>query len=83
MDYTFSKHAKKVLVEREIPMAWVERALTVPELRHLQKDNPLLERRFRRIPEFGDRVLRVVVNVSVQPNHVVSVFFDRRKKGKL
>jgi len=42
-----------------------------------------VERRFRRIPEFGDRVLRVAVNTTVDPLRVVSVFFDRRMKGKL
>lgn len=83
MDYTLSNHAKRVLIEREIPIAWVERTLAEPELRHFQQDNPAIERRFRRIPEFGGRVLRVVVNVSTQTNHVVSVFFDRSKKGKL
>ena len=34
-------------------------------------------------PEFGGRVLRVTVNTAVEPNRVVSVFFDRRMKGKL
>ncbi len=83
MDYTLSNHAKKVLIEREIPIEWVERALTKPDLRQMERNDQALERRFRRIPEFGGRVLRVVVNVSMQPNRVVSVFFDRSMKGKL
>lgn len=33
--------------------------------------------------EFGGRVLRVAVNKAVEPNRVVSVFFDRQMKGKL
>jgi hypothetical protein len=37
----------------------------------------------RSIPEFGGRVLRVAVNTAVEPNRVVSVFFDRKMKGKL
>ena len=36
-----------------------------------------------RFPEHGDRVLRVVVNTSVVPERVVSVYFDRAMKGKL
>ena len=35
------------------------------------------------IPEFGGRVLRVAVNTAIEPNRVVSVFFDRQMKGKL
>jgi len=42
-----------------------------------------VERRFRKIPECEGRVLRVAVNVTVTPNRVVSVFFDRAMKGKL
>jgi len=30
------------------------------------------------IPEHGGRFLRVVVNPHVQPNRIVTLFFDRR-----
>jgi hypothetical protein len=46
-------------------------------------DDATVERRFRRIPEFSGRVLRVAVNTTVEPNRVVSVFFDRKMKDKL
>lgn len=46
-------------------------------------DDPAMERRFRRIPEFGGRVLRVGVNITVEPNRIVSVFFDRSMRNKL
>ena len=42
-----------------------------------------MERRYRRIPEHGGRVLRVAVNTAVEPERVVSVFFDRKMKGRL
>jgi hypothetical protein len=35
------------------------------------------------LPEFGGRVLRVVVNKTVVPERVVTVYFDRTMKGKL
>jgi hypothetical protein len=44
---------------------------------------PTVERLYRKIPEFGGRVLRVAVNTTVEPNRVVSVFFNRQMKGKL
>ena len=83
MKFELTKHARKVLAEREIPMEWVERTLTAPELSSPDPDDSMVERRFRRIPEFGGRVLRVAVNTTVEPERVVSVFFDRQMKGKL
>lgn len=83
MKFELTKHAKSALAEREIPIEWVERTLSVPELRRPDPDDVEVERRFRRIPEFGNRVLRVAVNTKVEPNRVVSVFFDRKMKGKL
>lgn len=32
MKYELTKHAQKVLDEREIPVEWVERTLSAPEL---------------------------------------------------
>jgi hypothetical protein len=81
--YTLTKHAKKVLAEREIQQDWLERTLNEPMLRQPDPDDPALERRYRPIPEFGDRVLRVVVDPAVEPVRVVSVFFDRSMKGRL
>ncbi len=52
-------------------------------VRYIAQDDATMERRFRRIPEFGGRVLRVAVNTTVEPNRVASVFFDRKMKGKL
>ena len=36
----------------------------------------------RRIEEHGNRWLRVVINIQVQPNRSVTAFFDRRLKDK-
>jgi hypothetical protein len=83
MKFELTKHAQKALDEREIPMEWLERTLSEPELVLPDPDDATVERRFRRIPEFGGRVLRVAVNTTVEPNRVVSVFFDRKMKGKL
>ena len=83
MTYTLTKHAEKVLAEREIPLEWLERTLNDPVLCQSDPDDAALERRYRPIPEFNGRVLRVVVNPAVEPVCVVSVFFDRSMKGKL
>ena len=83
MKYELTRHAAKALEEREIPFDWMERTLAAPELSLPDHDDAAVERRFRRIPEFGARALRVAVNTAVEPNRVVSVFFDRKMKGKL
>ncbi len=83
MKFELTKHAKRVLAEREIPVEWMEQTLTTPELALPDPEDAAVERRYRKIPEFGGRVLRVAVNTAVEPNRVVSIFFDRKMKGKL
>jgi hypothetical protein len=83
MNYTLTEHAKKVMAEREILLEWLERALDEPTLCQPDPDDASLERHYRSIPEFGGGVLRVVVDPSVGPVRVVSVFFDRPMRGKL
>jgi hypothetical protein len=83
MNYEMTKHARKALEERDVLIEWLERTLSAPELVLPDPDDATVERHFRRIPEFGNRVLRVAVNTAVEPRRVVSVFFDRTMKGKL
>ena len=83
MNFELTHHAQKVLEERQIPVEWLERTLNLPELRQPDPKDATVERRFRRIPEYGGRVLRVAVTTAVEANQVVSVFFDRQMKGKL
>lgn len=78
-----SFHAITMMVERNIPEEWVQITVVDPALRIPDPNDPEVERFFRRIPENGDRVLRVAVNTKVTPWRVVSVFFDRGMKGAL
>jgi hypothetical protein len=83
MIYEITKHAKKVMEERGILDAWVVRTFSSAELTWPDPKDAQVEQRFRRIPEFGGRILRVVVNKAVEPKRILSVFFDRAMKGKL
>jgi hypothetical protein len=83
MSYELTQHARDVLDERQIPAAWMERALNSPVLVEASATDGTLESRFVRIAEHGGRVLRVVVNKSVVPPRVVSVYFDRTMKDRL
>lgn len=83
MRYELTLHAQKVMEERGIAIEWMERTLFQPELVLSDAEDNAVERYFRKIPEFGGRVLRVAVNTKVEPVRVVSIFFDRIMKGKL
>ena len=83
LDLEYTRHAVHAMEERLIPREWVESAVAEPGLRTLDPNDPEVERFFRRIPERGDRVLRVAVNTRVAPWRVVSVFFDRSMRGEL
>lgn len=65
--YELSAHAARVLEEREIPVAWVERVLSLPERMEPDAVDPALRHALRRIPERDDRVLRVIYNQAIQP----------------
>jgi len=83
MDYELTQHARDVLAERKIPVAWLERVWRNPALIQVSQTDPEIEYRFAAIPEFGGRILRVVVNNRASPTRIVSVYFDRAMKGKL
>lgn len=83
MELEYTKHALDVMDERNIPVEWIERTVSDLALRLPDRDYPEVERFFRAVPEYGNRVLRVAVNTNVATWRVVSVFFDRGMRGRL
>jgi hypothetical protein len=83
MNYELSEHAKDVLDEREIPLAWLEQALDLPEKTEIDLLDDELEHRLCRINEYENRVLRVILNTTTKPPRVVTVYFDRAMRDKL
>ena len=81
MRLEFSEHASDAVIARKIDLQWVERTIATPASREEDPNDPELERFFAPVPEREDRVLRVVVNTSVEPWRVVTVFFDHRRRG--
>ncbi len=57
--------------------------MTSPMRVESAKDHPDLRHALGRIPEHGDRVLRVIYNVGVDPVRIVTVYFDRKMRDKL
>ena len=78
--FELSSHAIDMLTERDIQEEWLWRTINAPEKKQMGKDNNL---HFTRpIEEKEGRILHVIVNPSVQPNRVITVFFDRRLRKK-
>lgn len=81
--FVLSAHAQTVINERSIDLAWLERVLTSPERVESGKGHPELRHALGRIPEHGNRVLRVIYNDAVDPVRIVIVYFDRKLRDKL
>jgi len=79
MDSVLTGHARDALEKRQILAAWMDHALTHAEVTEADPVDPDLEHRPARIPEFGDRVLRVIIDSKRTPPLVVTVFCDRRR----
>ena len=71
-----SLHFDDMLNERGIRREWADRTTQNPDRTEVHDDGT---RHFiKMIPEFGNRLLRVVVNVTAIPEKRVTAFFDRR-----
>ncbi|MDE2322953.1 MAG: DUF4258 domain-containing protein [candidate division NC10 bacterium] len=79
MDYALTQHARDALEKRRIALQWVKQVLTRPEWIEPDPVDPNLEHRLAPVAEFGNRVLRVVVNGTASPQRVVTAYFDRRR----
>jgi hypothetical protein len=72
-----SVHFQDMLKERHIRPEWADRAVREPDT---VKDhgNDGTRHFLKRIPEFGGRWIRVIVNSTEESNRRVTPFFDRR-----
>ena len=82
---TYSAHANDMIEHerKQIERDWVRRAVAAPELRRPHRTRSTQEEFFARVPEYGDRILRVIVDTGRDPWHVVTAYLDRNMKGRL
>lgn len=83
MQFTLTQHAAQVVKERGIQIEWIERIFREPVRKETDKLDPTLEHWLGKVVEHDNRVLRVILNVHVDPLQVVTVYFDRKMRGKL
>jgi len=79
-DYVFTKHAADMMDERTISESWVWRVINESENTYTGEDGNL--HFTKAIAERDNRILHVVVNPSVSPKRVITLFFDRRLRSK-
>ena len=65
-----------MLKERNINEDWVWRILNSPDEKLMGSDGNM--HYSGAIEERGGKILHVVVNSAIQPNRIVTLFFDRR-----
>ena len=80
MDFDLSGYFGDMLEERGIAREWAQRAIDMPDETEEHDDGT--RHYLKQISEFGNRWLRVVVNVTKQPKKGVTAFFDRRLRKK-
>lgn len=68
-----------MLKERKILPEWIDITIEDPDYTKFRDDGTM--HYIRSIPENGNRFLRVLINPSVEPNLIITLFFDRRIKS--
>lgn len=69
-----------MLAERNIKESWIEETIYCPQKIEEQEDETT--HYFKRISDYGNRVLHTVVNPLKSPKKIVTAFFDR-KAGRI
>ena len=80
--FQLTSHAAAAALKRKIDMVWIERALAEPEWTEHDPAKPGVMHALLRVAERNHRVLWGVYNPSVHPVRVITVYFDRRLRGR-
>lgn len=78
--FELSDHARSQMQERNIQPSWLTETLSSPDRLLLFADPHGNTHYLKQIADFGGRWLRVIVNPTVNPQRIVTIFFDRRVK---
>ena len=75
MEYILTKHAKDMMIERNIKSEWLKDVISNPDFIEERIDGN--KHYFKKIIDFGNRYLHIVINNTVEPSNVITLFFDR------
>lgn len=72
-----TRHVEIRMHERGLKLSWIEKTVREPLWTEPEPRDEAAERRFRKIEEFGGRVLRVVCVETDNTIRVITATFDR------
>jgi hypothetical protein len=72
-----TKHAQEAIDLRDINFAWIEAAVSSPDLVEADRRHPDCTRSYKVIVEYGGRVLRVVHRAEGDDIEIITAHFDR------
>lgn len=76
----FTLHAETVISERQLDRAWIELTAREPDWTETDPSGPPTERRYRRIPERDDRIMRVICLETATEIRIITAFLDRKAR---
>jgi hypothetical protein len=76
----FTLHAETVISERQLDRAWIELTVRKPDWRETDPSGPPTERRYRRVPERDDRIMRVICLETATEIRIITAFLDRNAR---
>ncbi len=74
---TYTKHAREMMVQRNITADWIAKTLSAPEVEGIDATDSTLQFAYKRIPEFDNRWLKVIYKTESLGKKIITVFFDR------
>ena len=80
MTFIYTAHAQRTIQERALVREWVELAILQPDRSEPDPGDSAALRSFKRIPEAGDRIIRVVHRPEGADILVIPAFLDRGAK---
>ena len=82
-DFVLTAHAAQMARERGLELEWIGLALREPSVTRPDVRDANLTHVFRRFPQAGNRMLRVVFVSASEPPRVITVFLDRKASREL
>jgi len=77
-----TRHAADAVAERGLAPEWIEAATHDPDWHVPDPHRPGVERRFKAIAEFDNRVLRIACFETEDEIRILTAFFDRKARSR-
>ncbi|WP_168801164.1 DUF4258 domain-containing protein [Rhizobium rhizophilum] len=69
-----------MISERQLDRSWIELTVREPDWHEADPSGPPTERRYRRIPQRDDRIMRVICLETATEIRIITAFLDRKAR---